>query len=124
MAATDNGPDDTLQAQVAAANTAAGVADDCEPEQEQPLNDKQRRKLEKQQLKQQKRLKREGKIGGKTKQCTVCGGDKTMLIRCQIDDTGTWHMVCGKCWNGVSGGVTDGDADHPHYRYGGLWRAR
>ena len=28
-------------------------------------------------------------------------------------------MVCGKCWHVVSGGVVDGDAQHPHYRYGG-----
>lgn len=27
-------------------------------------------------------------------------------------------MVCGKCWRGVSGGVVDGDANHPHYRRG------
>lgn len=25
-------------------------------------------------------------------------------------------MVCGKCWNTVSGGVVDGDDDHPYYR--------
>jgi hypothetical protein len=31
-------------------------------------------------------------------------------------------QVCGRCWQGVSGGVVDGDAAHPHYRYGGLWR--
>ena len=33
-------------------------------------------------------------------------------------------MVCGRCWPTVSGGVPDGDADHPHYQYGGLWRNR
>lgn len=31
-------------------------------------------------------------------------------------------MVCGKCWKTVSGGVVDGDNDHPYYRYGGLWK--
>ena len=25
-------------------------------------------------------------------------------------------MVCGKCWKTVSGGVVDGDDDHPDYR--------
>ena len=33
-------------------------------------------------------------------------------------------MLCGKCWRDASGGVPDGDADHPHYRYGGLWKNR
>ncbi len=27
-------------------------------------------------------------------------------------------MVCGKCWKKVSGGVVDGDHDHPDYRCG------
>lgn len=31
-------------------------------------------------------------------------------------------MVCGKCWHTVSGGIVDGDAQHPYYRYGGLWK--
>ena len=32
-------------------------------------------------------------------------------------------MVCpGKCWKEVSGGVVDGNADHPYYRYGGAWK--
>lgn len=35
-----------------------------------------------------------------------------------------WKMVCGKCWHVASGGVVDGDAHHPHYRYGGLWKNR
>ena len=29
-----------------------------------------------------------------------------------------------KCWKVASGGVPDGDANHPHYRYGGLWKNR
>jgi hypothetical protein len=34
-------------------------------------------------------------------------------------------MVCGKCWKDVSGGgVVDGDATHPYYQYGGLWKNR
>lgn len=37
-------------------------------------------------------------------------------VRCQIDKTETWHMVCGKCWRTVSGGVVDGDDAHPDYR--------
>jgi hypothetical protein len=42
----------------------------------------------------------------------------------QTDSTGQWRMVCGRCWRNVSGGVADGDSQHPHYRYGGLWKNR
>lgn len=57
------------------------------------------------------------------KHCDVCHGAKDMLIRCQIDATREWKMVCGKCWHEVSGGVVDGNPEtHPYYRYGGLWR--
>ena len=47
-----------------------------------------------------------------------------LLIRCTVDESGKWNMMCGKCWRGASGGVADGDADHPHYKYGGLWKNR
>ena len=33
--------------------------------------------------------------------------------------------ICpGKCWQDVSGGVTDGDGaeEHKNYRYGGMWK--
>ncbi|KAL4436549.1 hypothetical protein ABPG75_003688 [Micractinium tetrahymenae] len=56
------------------------------------------------------------------KPCDLCSQPKDTLIRCQIDESQKWHMVCGRCWRDVSGGVVDGDATHPHYRYGGLWR--
>ena len=58
------------------------------------------------------------------KPCHLCIGAHPLLIRCRIDASGAWRMVCGKCWKKVSGGVTDGDAAHPHYVYGGLWKAR
>jgi hypothetical protein len=47
-----------------------------------------------------------------------------LLIRCTIDPTNQWKMVCGKCWHDVSGGVIDGSPLHPYYRYGGLWKNR
>ena len=43
----------------------------------------------------------------------MCKKDKDLLIRCMIDDTNKWYMVCGKCWKNVSGGVVDGDSNHP-----------
>ena len=58
------------------------------------------------------------------KECTMCARPVDLLIRCTIDVSGRWEMVCGRCWRGVSGGVTDGDAAHPFYRYGGLWKNR
>lgn len=58
-----------------------------------------------------------------SKPCTLCHTSRDVLIRCQIDDALKWHFVCpGKCWKSVSGGDIDGDADHPHYRYGGVWK--
>lgn len=62
--------------------------------------------------------------GGHDKPCTICGTPRSVLVRCQIDESGMWHFVCpGKCWTSVSGGVEDAkgfESDHPHYRYGGM----
>ncbi len=73
--------------------------------------------------KQRKRAAREGRLEylnpdyGR-KSCDLCNKLCDLLIRCQIDESGRWVMVCGgKCWRDVSGGVVDGDAAHPNYRY-------
>lgn len=58
------------------------------------------------------------------KECSLCIKPVDVLIRCQIDASMKWKMVCNDCWPSVSGGVADGDASHPHYKYGGLWRNR
>ena len=87
---------------------------------------KARRKAEKKRKKAERRAQREGR-GDPTagqKQCTLCAKSVNLLIRCQHDRSGEWAMVCGKCWNEVSGGVVDGDDSHPYYRYGGLWKNR
>ncbi|GMH66063.1 hypothetical protein TrRE_jg2498 [Triparma retinervis] len=80
----------------------------------------------KQERKEARKAKREGSADPSlfSKPCTLCETPSDTLIRCTIDQTKKWEMVCGKCWKGVSGGVTDGDADHPHYNYGGLWKNR
>lgn len=90
------------------------------------LDAKARRKAEKKRKKAERRAQREGRgdPSAGQKQCTICGKSVDLLIRCQIDESQTWHMSCGKCWNDVSGGVVDGDDSHPHYRYGGLWKNR
>ena len=59
-----------------------------------------------------------------SKPCTMCNTPSDQLIRCTIDASKKWEMVCGRCWTEVSGGVTDGDVAHPHYNYGGLWKNR
>jgi len=57
------------------------------------------------------------------KSCDICSEKKNVLIRCQYDQTGVWHLICvGKCWQNVSGGKDDGDSQHPDYRYGGMWK--
>ncbi|KAF4556326.1 Hypothetical protein D9617_1g082020 [Elsinoe fawcettii] len=59
------------------------------------------------------------------KECTLCGSPRDVLIRCQVDDSAKWHMICpGKCWQDVSGGVEDGDGSNKFYRYGGMWKNR
>jgi hypothetical protein len=82
------------------------------------------RKREKKARKAARRAQRSDPTAGQ-KPCDMCDKSVNLLIRCmyephQLD----WKMVCGKCWNVASGGVVDGDANHPHYRYGGLWKNR
>ena len=86
------------------------------------------RKAQRKTAKAQQRERREGfsadtnDVGRKS--CDLCARKVDLLIRCTVDVSKQWRMVCGKCWHGVSGGVPDGDADHPHYTYGGLWKNR
>ena len=57
------------------------------------------------------------------KPCDLCHAPNDVLVRCRIDDTCAWYFVCTKkCWTKVSGGVVDGSPDHPHYKYGGMWK--
>ena len=60
------------------------------------------------------------------KKCTLCDKPRDVLVRCQIDESGAWHFLCpGKCWKSVSGGEVDAaghEAEHPFYRYGGMWK--
>lgn len=82
------------------------------------------RKAAKKRAKAERRAKREGRLNYGQKDCDVCHKSVDLLIRCSIDESQQWKMVCGRCWKDVSGGVVDGDANHPHYRYGGLWKNR
>jgi hypothetical protein len=84
------------------------------------------RKAAKKRMKAERRAKREGGADSNVgqKSCNTCGRSVDLLIRCRIDETLEWRMVCGRCWHSVSGGVVDGDDAHPHYQYGGLWKNR
>ena len=88
---------------------------------------KKQRKALKKAKKAERRAQREGR-GDPTagqKQCDMCGKSVDLLIRCLYEEgQSDWKMVCGKCWNIASGGVVDGDENHPHYKYGGLWKNR
>jgi hypothetical protein len=94
---------------------------------------KDARKAAKKVVKAAKRAKRaggdeeDGEDGGTvpgSKPCDLCSSSSNLLVRCRTDETKQWRMACGKCWKTASGGVPDGDAEHPHYRYGGLWKNR
>jgi len=88
--------------------------------------EKAARKEAKKAQKAARRAKREGHAPESEgqKPCDLCGASVDLLVRCQVDAEHVWRMVCGKCWRSVSGGVVDGDSEHPHYRYGGLWKNR
>jgi hypothetical protein len=58
------------------------------------------------------------------KPCTLCSKSQPILVKCQIDSTGSRQLVCpGKCWKFVSGGTVDaaGHQDEfPYYRSGSV----
>jgi hypothetical protein len=87
---------------------------------------KQQRKAAAKAAKAIARAKRECNAPAETgqKPCDMCSRGVDLLVRCQTDESAAWRMVCGKCWKVASGGQVDGDARHPHYRYGGLWKNR
>ncbi len=81
-----------------------------------PINSRNRRALP-------KAPKRSKSPSAYRKPCDLCHAPSDVLVRCSIDDTSVWHFVCTKsCWKKVSGGAIDGSLDHPHYRYGGMWK--
>mmetsp|Transcript_1358 Transcript_1358/g.3425 ORF Transcript_1358/g.3425 Transcript_1358/m.3425 type:complete len:266 (-) Transcript_1358:64-861(-) len=84
------------------------------------------RKAAKKAMKAERRAQREGRADKSAgqKPCDGCGKGVDLLVRCTVDASGAWRMMCGRCWQDASGGVADGDAAHPHYRYGGLWKNR
>jgi hypothetical protein len=106
----------------------AGSKSDDEDRQQRPVRgdaqSRAQRKEAKRSAKAERKEARAAPLEASYKPCGLCSGAHPLLIRCKIDASGAWYMVCGKCWKTVSGGVTDGDSDHPHYVYGGLWKAK
>ena len=104
-----------------------GDGEDEEEQSEEILDPKAAKKASKKALKAARRSKRMGSedsIKEKQKPCDICSKKVDLLIRCQVDESKKWNMVCGKCWHDVSGGQVDGDSSHPYYKYGGLWKNR
>lgn len=92
-----------------------------------PPDARRARKEEAKALKARRRSQRVGSptaAAAKQKPCDECNRFVDLLIRCTSDASQQWHMLCGRCWNTASGGVPDGDTEHPYYRYGGLWKNR
>jgi hypothetical protein len=89
-------------------------------------DERSERKAAKKAAKAARRAVREGRaeptLGQKP--CELCARECDLLIRCAIDSSSTYRMVCGRCWKlpTVAGGVVDGDGSNPHYKYGGLWK--
>eukprot|EP00747_Dinoflagellata_sp_TGD_P166085 gnl/TRDRNA2_/TRDRNA2_188338_c0_seq1.p1 gnl/TRDRNA2_/TRDRNA2_188338_c0~~gnl/TRDRNA2_/TRDRNA2_188338_c0_seq1.p1 ORF type:complete len:217 (+),score=50.18 gnl/TRDRNA2_/TRDRNA2_188338_c0_seq1:299-949(+) len=82
------------------------------------------RRARRQAMKAERRDRRARSPADKRKPCDLCRRPSDLLVRCTVDASQQWRMVCGRCWKVASGGVPDGDAEHPHYRYGGLWKNR
>ena len=119
--------DDRLNAEMI--NEQQSIRSD-EESQEEEIDHVKRRKAERKALKKQKKAERRAQREGRgdpsagQKECDMCGKSVNLLIRCTYDESLQWKMVCGSCWKIASGGVVDGDASHPYYRYGGLWKNR
>ena len=88
------------------------------------LSARSARKAERRRVKAVKRSERQGTGDPDRgrKSCDTCAQRSDLLVRCRIDASREWRMVCGSCWGEASGGVPDGGADHPEYQYGGLWK--
>lgn len=119
------------QQKEAAATLEADSEDESRPQtSEVPMSASEARRLHKQAVKAMKSERRAQRSGcadaanAKHKPCDECNKPVDLLIRCTTDEFQQWRMLCGGCWKKASGGVPDGDADHPHYRYGGLWKNR
>lgn len=90
-----------------------------------PEGSREHRRAQRKAVKAERRAQRAGEsTEDGRKACDLCTQRVDLLLRCTVDASKQWHMVCGRCWKEVSGGVTDGDAAHPHYTYGGLWKNR
>lgn len=131
----DTAPPNTAPPNTAKADsdTTSGKEDDSSADEDKtdaPHDPKARAKAERKAAKKAKKAARRAQREGRgdptvgQKPCDMCGKSVDLLIRCTYDASGEWKMVCGKCWQIASGGVADGDAQHPHYRYGGLWKNR
>jgi hypothetical protein len=117
--------EDAIQSMVAALHHQEEEEDDNEMDPE--ARRKAERKAAKKAKKAERREQRQGRgdPSAGQKDCDMCSKSVDLLIRCMYEEGQTdWKMVCGKCWKVASGGVVDGDKNHPHYRYGGLWKNR
>ena len=58
------------------------------------------RKAAKRAAKAAKRAKRAGEDGGAggSKPCDGCDKASDLLVRCQVDESKRWQMLCGACW--------------------------
>ena len=121
--------DDGLSAEAEASGEVPGSGDTgADSDNPAPVpGSREWRKAQRKVVKQQRRAQRAGAEGEEVhgrKACDLCQRRVDLLIRCTVDVSKRWLMTCGQCWKLASGGVTDGDADHPHYTYGGLWKNR
>lgn len=83
---------------------------------------KEDQKNHKKQVKLLNKAKRAGEVDIGSKQCDICQNMRDVLVRCTIDETCQYKMVCTRgCWQKISGNTIDGSEDkEDYYRYGGM----
>lgn len=91
---------------------------------EMPLDGPSAKKLHKRTIKAQQSAARDhdtASVAAHRKDCDLCNRPQDVLIRCQIDASGRWHMLCKSgCWQKASDSKIDGTPDTPFYKYGGM----
>ncbi|PRP88447.1 hypothetical protein PROFUN_03164 [Planoprotostelium fungivorum] len=87
---------------------------------------KQEKRDRKKAAREAKKSNRQGSdssVEASRKPCDLCHEKRDVLVRCMIDDSEQWKLICTKgCWQKVSGGQVDGVKEKEHYRYGGMWK--
>lgn len=118
----------TTESTISSSTSEEEDSNTLDPAPAMTMTKKMLRQQHKEAVKAAKRDRRAKRTGNAPeagrKPCDLCQREVDLLVRCTVDESKRYQMVCGKCWPKVSGGVPDGLPEYPHYTYGGLWKNR